>query len=122
MTTLPSLATAQLRYQLYVGIDISAASFDVSFYVPGVSPNDKPEKTRHYLHNEENYLRFAHQLSKRVGDPGAILVVMEATSTYWINLALFVQKAGFAVSVVNPASARPPLHPGGSPPATPGIF
>lgn len=102
----PSLLTTQLSYELFVGVDISALSFDVSLYIPSVSRNDKPEKARHYLHNEENYRRFIQYLGSRIATPSTTLVVMEATSTYWINLALFLKQAGFAVSVINPASAR----------------
>jgi transposase len=104
--SIPLPTTTRPHYELYVGVDISALTFDASLYIPRVSRNDKPEKACHYLHNEENYRRFTQQLAKRVAAPEATLVVMEATSTYWINLAIFLQQAGFAVSVVNPASAR----------------
>ena len=35
-----------------------------------------------------------------------ILVVMEATGTYWIELATFLDSRGFPLSVINPATAR----------------
>jgi transposase len=36
-------------------------------------------------------------------EPQAILVVMEATGTYWMRLATFLIGQDFAVSVINPA-------------------
>lgn len=39
-------------------------------------------------------------------DPGATLVVLEATGSYWITLALTLHQAGYAVSVINPAQAH----------------
>jgi transposase len=38
--------------------------------------------------------------------PSSILVVMEATGSYWMNLALTLTQAGFQVSVINPAQAH----------------
>lgn len=39
-------------------------------------------------------------------DPATVLVVMEATGTYWMRLALALHTAGFCVSVINPAQAH----------------
>ena len=42
-----------------------------------------------------------------MGHPAdSILVVMEATGSYWINLATTLTQNGFAVSVINPAQAH----------------
>jgi transposase len=38
--------------------------------------------------------------------PQAILVVLEATGSYWITLATTLAEAGFAVSAINPAQAH----------------
>jgi len=35
-----------------------------------------------------------------------LLVVLEATNTYWMSLALHLHDAGYAVSVINPAQAH----------------
>lgn len=93
-------------YQLYVGIDIACASFEVACYQPGVSRQDKVEKAHPYLQNLNDYQRLSQRLSERVDQPAQTLVVLEATSTYWINLAVHLQQAGFVVSVVNPAQAH----------------
>jgi transposase len=38
--------------------------------------------------------------------PDQVLVVMEATGSYWITLATQLVHAGFQVSVINPAQAH----------------
>jgi transposase len=38
--------------------------------------------------------------------PTEILVVMEATGIYWLALATFLARYGYAISVVNPAQAH----------------
>jgi transposase len=38
--------------------------------------------------------------------PGQVLVVMEATGTYWLSLATFLVRQGFVVSAINPAQAH----------------
>lgn len=93
-------------YQLYVGIDIACASFEVACYQPGVSRQNKVEKAQHYLQLLTNYQRLCQDLLSRVAQPDQTLIVLEATSTYWINLAVHLHQAGFVVSVVNPAQAH----------------
>ena len=39
-------------------------------------------------------------------EPASILMVMEATASYWMSLATTLSQAGFAVSVSNPAQAH----------------
>jgi transposase len=39
-------------------------------------------------------------------EPGETVVVMEATGTYWLGLAWYLQERGYQVSVLNPAQAR----------------
>lgn len=49
---------------------------------------------------------FHHRLLERQLPPAAILVVMEATSTYWIALAAFLNQVSYVVSVINPTRAH----------------
>lgn len=42
----------------------------------------------------------------KLGEPEETLVVLEATGTYWMRLALALHEAGFVVSVINPLQAR----------------
>ena len=99
-------SSSKQPFKLFVGVDISAVTFDASCYQPGVSRNDRPEKALHYRHNQEQYAEFNQFLRTKEVDPSSILIVLEATSTYWINLALYFHEAGFVLSVVNPLQAR----------------
>ena len=47
-----------------------------------------------------------HQLQATGHVPSSILVVMEATGSYWISLATSLVHEGFVVSVINPAQAH----------------
>ena len=89
-------------YQLFVGVDIAAATATVAWLVPGGAPA-RPitiEQTpAGFAALERRLLATGHA-------PSAILVAMEATGSYWITLATTLVQAGFAVSVVNPAQAH----------------
>lgn len=98
--------TAKKSFKLFVGVDIAALTFDASCYQPGLSRNDRPEKAVHYRQSQECYTKFSQLLLGKEPDPASILIVLEATSTYWINLALFLYEHGFVVSVINPLQAR----------------
>jgi transposase len=97
---------SKANYQLYVGIDIALTSFEVACYQPLPGSSAKVEKAQHYLQNPTDYQRLTQTLFKRVSQPGQVLVVLEATSTYWLNLALHLHQAGLVVSLVNPAQAH----------------
>lgn len=98
--------TAKKPFKLFVGVDIAAVTFEASCYQPGLSRNDRPEKALHYRQNQEDYTKFSHFLLSKEADPTSILIVLEATSTYWINVALYFHEKGFVVSVINPLQAR----------------
>src|SRR5215212_3395670 len=88
-------------YQLFVGVDIAARSFTASW------GGADPPLTRplRYEQAPDGFATFQHALGATNGAPAQILVVMEATSTYWIQLASALHCAGYAVSVVNPKQA-----------------
>lgn len=98
--------TSKKSYKLFVGVDIAAVTFEASCYQPGLSRNDRPEKALHYRQNQQHYTEFSQLLLSKEADPASILIVLEATSTYWLNLALFLYEKGFVVSVINPLQAR----------------
>jgi transposase len=98
--------TATKSFKLFVGVDIAAVTFDAACYQPGLSRNDRPEKALHYRQSQECYTKFSQFLLTKEAEPASILIVLEATSTYWLNLALFLYENGFVVSVVNPLQAR----------------
>ena len=98
MTTSANDAT----YQLFVGVDIAATSATVSWLVPGATPSRAIT-----LEQTPQAFRTLQQRLLSLGHPAeTILVVMEATGSYWISLATTLVRAGFAVSVINPAQAH----------------
>jgi transposase len=86
----------------YVGVDIAAATPAVVVSAaPGAAP---PART--YANAPDGWRRLQAALAEQGARPGATLLVMEATGAYWQGLAAALTAAGWAVSVVSPASAR----------------
>jgi len=87
-----------MAYTHFVGIDIAASSATISWR----TPSQPASKAWTIAQQPHAYARLVAQLSA-LAAPASCLVVMEATSTYWLALALHLHQAGFAVSVVNPS-------------------
>lgn len=87
------------RYQLFVGCDIAASSFAAS-WTHSVPPR---ERARSFDQSPEGFLAFQHALEASGVAPQATLIVLEATGSYWVTLAVTLHQAGYVVSVVNPA-------------------
>jgi transposase len=86
-------------YRLFVGIDVAAKTFtatwtaDRSHYPAAVTFDDTATgRTQFQTHIQATGIA-----------PTETLVVLEATGSYWITLAVTLHEAGFAISVVNPA-------------------
>ncbi len=62
----------------------------------------KPAKALNYQQTNQAYRKLERGLLRPGLPPSQILVVMEATGTYWISLALYLHQAGFVVAVINP--------------------
>lgn len=89
-------------YRLFVGIDVSARTFTVASVRSGAALS-----RAHTLdQTPAGFASLQSQLLSLESDSAAVLVVMEATGTYWMRLATFLIGAGFAVSVINPAQAH----------------
>lgn len=88
-------------YTLYVGIDIAAATAAVHWQ----SPAQAHSQSLTIDQNPAAYQRLIQHL-QCLAAPAQTLVVMEATGSYWLGLALYLQQADFAVSVINPVQAR----------------
>jgi transposase len=88
-------------YQLFVGIDVSAATVTVSWMTAG----GRPSRPLTIPQTADGYTMLQHQLRATGNEPSAILVVLEATGSYWITLATTLSEAHFGVSVINPAQA-----------------
>jgi transposase len=85
-----------------VGVDIAAATATVATQRPGA------HASRSFTIDQtpEGYATLAHRLQASGHGPSSILVVMEATGPYWINVATRLVHEGFVVSVINPAQAH----------------
>jgi transposase len=88
--------------ELDVGVDIAAATFTASWLVPG----GKPSAPVTLAQDAAGYATVRQRLQATGVAPEATRVVMEATSTYWIALAVALHEAGYQVSVINPAQAH----------------
>jgi transposase len=89
-------------YQLFVGADIAAHSFTAAWGRPD-APLSRPLR---FEQTPEGFAAFQQALVATGILPAETLVVMEATSTYWIQLASALHAAGYVVSVVNPKQAH----------------
>jgi len=83
-------------YKYFLGIDISKDSFDFCF-------TDETEKVLykdHYQMNITDFTKLSDYLAPFSKDE--ILIVMEATGIYHLNLLSYLLEQGLSVSVVNP--------------------
>ena len=78
----------------FAGIDVSKYAFDLN-----INGNDKVE---HF----NNDVKDIKKCSKALVKLAPASVVIEATGGYEMNLAMALQQAGLAVSVINPARIR----------------
>ena len=98
--TAPSSASPNV--QLHVGVDIAATSF------VGVWTLDGRTYTRAqtFAQTPEGFAALQQHLSATGVPPAQTRVVLEATSSYWVALAVALHTAGYQVCVINPAQAR----------------
>jgi transposase len=86
------------HYHLYVGVDIAAKTFVATWaFDPATTP--KPVS---FQQTEDGFTAFREQLGATGVTPNATLVVMEATGSYWVALAIALHQADYVVSVINP--------------------
>ena len=85
---------------IYVGIDISAASLAVNWQTPSgdVLTWEGQQKLG-------DWRKLKKQLVASAGE-AEIIVVLEATSTYWLGVAYYLHEAGCTIKAVNPAQAH----------------
>ncbi len=93
--------TAAPLYRLWCGLDVAAKTFTASWTTDRthyVAPVTLPQTA--------DGIATLHQHLQATGIPAAeTLIVLEATGSYWIGLAVQFHAAGFVVSVVNPKQA-----------------
>src|SRR5258706_15597559 len=89
-------------YRLFGGIDVSARTFTLASMPSG----ETPSRSCTLDQTPSGFDELKRQLLALEPDGAAILVVMEATGTYWMRLALALCDAHIAVAVINPAQAH----------------
>jgi transposase len=94
--------TPSPAYQLFVGCDIAARSFTAAWS----QADQAPARPLRYEQTPVGFTAFQAALAATGVPLAQTLVVMEATSTYWMQLATTLHSAGYAVSVVNPKQAH----------------
>jgi transposase len=92
----------QPLYQLYGGIDIAARTFTASIALP----HQTPAKASSFEQTAQDFEKLKKWLLSKDLPAQHILIVMEATGNYWIELATYLHANGFVVSVVNPRQAH----------------
>jgi transposase len=88
--------------QWSVGVDIAAVTFTASW----LTPEGKPSAPVTLAQTPSGFAALQQHLQATGVDPEATRVVMEATSTYWVALAVTLHEAGYRVHVINPAQAH----------------
>lgn len=81
-----------------LGIDISKATFDVALF------QDGSYQSGQFTNNKAGFKKLLNWLNKR--DATGCHVCLEATGRYGDALALFLNEAGYLVSIVNPARIK----------------
>jgi transposase len=97
-----SAAQPASPYRLFVGVDIAAKTFTATWMAPG----GNPMRPLTFEQTSQGFASLQARLLATCPAPAEILVVMEATGSYWIALATTLAHAGFRVSIVNPAQAH----------------
>lgn len=98
------MEAAPVSYRLFVGIDIAATSFVVVCRPPGAASTSTPART--LPQTPAGFATLQQQLAASGLPASSILIVMEATGSYWMRLASSLVQAGFVVSVINPSQAH----------------
>ncbi len=90
--------TAPSTYQVFVGVDIAATTATAVWLSPACQPPRPitiPQTTAGYAKLHQHLLALGYPAP-------TILVVLEATGTYWVTLATNLAQADFAIAVINP--------------------
>jgi len=91
-----------VRYRLFVGVDIAAATAMAAWQPVG----GKVGRPVQIAQSPEGHAELHAKLRASGVPAGETLVVMEATGSYWITLATTLAQWGYAVSVINPSQAH----------------
>ncbi len=89
-------------YRLFVGLDIAAATFTVSW----MTAHGRPCQALTIAQSTDGWMDVIKRLLVLESDPSQIFVVMEATGSYWVGVATTLAAKGIIVSVINPTQAH----------------
>jgi transposase len=95
---LMTVEVTQAAYLLFVGVDIAARSFTAWW----TAHSSSQLRALTFDQTPEGFASFQQRLTATGIAPSQTLIVSEATSSYWITLAVALHEAGYHVSVVNP--------------------
>jgi len=95
MVSSPSLP----NYRCFVGVDIAATSFTALWATDGYALS----RAVTFSQGPTGFAAFQQQLQAGGVTPAQTLIVLEATGSYWVALAVTLHEAGYAVAVLNPA-------------------
>lgn len=84
--------------KLIVGVDISKASFSAA----GLGADGKESFAGSYTMDREGFIEFIEMVTKRCRSLQEVLVGMESTGCYQINLYSFLNAQGIRTLVINP--------------------
>jgi len=87
--------------KLFVGIDISAKTYTAAW--GGLGQEIGAAQT--YSQTQIGHQKLVKALKATGYAPEETLVVLEATGTYWMRVAVALHRAGYRVSVINPRQA-----------------
>jgi transposase len=88
--------------ELNVGVDIAAVTFTASWLAPG----GKPSAPVTLPQSPVGFTTLQQRLQATGVALAATQVVVEATSSYWVALAVTLHEAGYRIFVINPAQAH----------------
>jgi transposase len=89
-------------YELYVGVDVAARTLSMAYGQSKQSIGAAETVSQ----SKVGYGQMVRKLKATGCPPARVRVVMEATSTYWMQAAVALHEAGFGVVVVNPKQAH----------------
>lgn len=89
-------------YHLFVGVDVAAKTLTATWSRAGRAARPRPQT---FDQSTAGYAALLQQLAPAGVPPAQTLVVLEASGSYWVALAVVLHQAGYAVSVINPAHA-----------------
>jgi transposase len=94
--------TETIDQKLFVGIDIAAKTYTAAWGSQG----QEIGAAQTYSQTQIGHQKLVKALKATGYSSEETLVVLEATGTYWMRVAVVLHRAGYRVSVINPRQAH----------------